>query len=82
MIAFSRSSAIALQTPPSEQNQRSHWVGGHCLTHLGIFSQRYSNAHPTRAAIALHRLIEMGVYEANWGVDERVVEVPSWGAGE
>ena len=23
-----------------------------------------------------------GVYEANWGMDERGVEVPSWDAGE
>ena len=31
---------------------------------------------------SLHRLIAMGVYKANWGMDEWVVEVPSWGAGE
>jgi hypothetical protein len=27
---------------------------------------------------SLHRLMAMGVYEANWGMDERGVEVPSW----
>ncbi len=31
---------------------------------------------------SLHRLMAMGVYEANWGMDERGVEVPSWDAGE
>ena len=31
---------------------------------------------------SLHRLIAMGVYEANWGMDEQVVEVRSLGAGE
>jgi putative transposase len=31
---------------------------------------------------SLHRLMVTGVYEANWGMDERGVEVPSWDAGE